>query len=316
MKYFLFVFALFASAFIQSQEKFSKEISIITDNDLYVSKKNDRYYSSGLFLSYRYLSKNKNTSLEKRILNWQVGHEIYTPHRSVVISISEHDRPFAGYLYGDFSINRIYKNEQILNTAIQVGFIGTNSFAKEVQDFIHDIYGFQQAVGWKYQIKNAFALNFGVEYLKTILKTKKKHFDVTWENNLNVGAVFTNIATGFYSRIGFQPLQNITNSIAFNTNLNNEQTNSFREIESFIYLKSMLRYALYDATLQGSFLNKKSLVTKELIPLVFEVELGIKFTFSRFNFGYVINYNTNRSKNLVYNSGHKYGRIAMSYLLR
>ena len=53
-------------------------------------------------------------------------------------------------------------------------------------------------------------------------------------------------------------------------------TNSFREIESFIYLKPMLRYALYDATIQGSFLNKKSLVTKELIPLVFELELGIK----------------------------------------
>lgn len=316
MKYFLFVFASFTYAFIQSQEKFSKEISISSDNDLYVTKKNDRYYSSGVFLSYRYLSKNKNTSLEKRILHWQIGHKIYTPYKSVVTSISKHDRPFAGYLYGNFDISRIYKNEQILNTAIQVGFIGTNSFAKELQSFIHDIYGFQQAVGWKYQIKNAFALNFGVESLKTILRTKKKYFDITWENNLNVGSVFTNIATGCYSRIGLRPLQNITNSIAFNTNLNNEQTNSFRETESFIYLKTMLRYAFYDATLQGSFLNKKSLITKELIPLVFEVELGIKFTFSRLNFGYVINYNTGRSKNLVYNSGHKYGRIAMSYLLR
>ena len=95
MKYFLFVFALFASAFIQSQEKFSKEISIITDNDLYVSKKKTDTITSGLFLSYRYLSKNKNTSLEKRILNWQVGHEIYTPIRSnVVISISEARQAF------------------------------------------------------------------------------------------------------------------------------------------------------------------------------------------------------------------------------
>ena len=316
MKYFLFVFALFTNAFIQSQEKFSKEISSISENDLYVSKKKDKYYTSGVFLCYRYLSKNKNASLEKRILNWQVGHEIYTPHRSVVTTISKHDRPFAGYLYGDFGISRVYKNEQILNTAIQVGFIGPNSFARELQNFIHDLYGFQQAVGWKYQIKNAFALNFGAEYLKTILKTKKNYFDVTWENNLNIGSVFTNIATGFYSRIGFKPLQNITNSIAFNTSLNNGHTNSFREIESFIYLKPMLRYALYDATIQGSFLNKKSIITKELIPLVFEIEFGIKFTLSRFNFGYVIIYNTDRSKNLIYNSGHKYGRIAVSYLLR
>ena len=316
MKYIVFILVLFVSSITISQEKFSQEISFITDKDLYVSTVRDRYYTSGIFLAYRYLSNNKNKSLEKRILEWKLGQEMYTPYKAVVTNISEHDRPFAGYLYGSFGINRIYKKSQILNTSIQIGVIGSNSYAEELQEFIHDIYGFKKAVGWEYQIKNAFALNFNTEYLKTVLKTKKNNFDITWTNNLNLGTVYTNISTGFNARIGFEPLQKLSNSIAFNTSLNNEQNNSFRELESFLYIKPMLRYALYDATLQGSFLNNTSLITKELVPLVFDVEIGLRFTANRFNFGYAFIYNTSKSKDLRYTYGHKYGRITINYLIR
>lgn len=316
MKYIIIIIALFTTSFIISQEKFSKEISLITDNDLYVSTIRDRYYTSGIFLSYRYLSKKKNESLEKRILEWKIGHEMYTPNKATVTSISEHDRPFAGYLFGSFGINRIYKNNKILNTSIQIGSIGPNAYAEEIQEFIHDIYNFKKSVGWKYQIKNAFALNFKTEYLKTVLTTEKNNFDIAWVNDLNVGTVYTNISSGFYSRIGLKPLQKLVNSIAFNTSLNDETTNFNREVESFFYIKPTLQYALYDATLQGSFLNKTSPVTKEIIPLVFDIELGFRFTANRFNFGYVFIYNTNKSRNLRFNYGHKYGSIIINYLLR
>jgi hypothetical protein len=316
MKYFSFILLLFVSLVTISQEKFSKEISFITDNDLYVSAETDRYYTSGIFFTYSYLSDKKNQTIEKRIIEWKLGQEMYTPYKAIISNINEHDRPFAGYLYGSFGINRVYKKSQILNTSIQIGVIGSNSYAEELQEFIHDIYGFNKAIGWEYQIKNAVALNFNAEYLKTILKTEKNNFDITWINNLNLGTVYTNMSTGFYARIGLKPLQKLSNSIAFNTSLNNEQNNSFREIESFIYIKPMLRYAVYDATLQGSFLDNTSLVTKKLVPLVFDVELGLRFTANRFNFGYIFIYNTKKSKDLRYTYGHKYGSIIINYLLR
>ena len=316
MKYFVFALLLFVASFTISQEKFSQEISFITDNDLYTSIVRDRYYSSGIFLVYRHLSDKKNESLEKRILEWKLGQEMYTPYKAVVYGINEHDRPFAGYLYGSFGINRVYKKEQILNTSIQIGVIGANSYAQELQEFIHDIYGFKKAVGWQYQIENAFTLNFSAEYLKTILKAQKNHFDITWSNNLNLGTVYTNVSTGFNARIGIKPLQKLSNSIAFKTNLNNDQNNSFKEVESFLYINPKVRYAVYDATLQGGFLNTTNLVTKELVPLVFDLELGIKFTSNRFNFGYAFFYNTSKSKDLRHTYGHKYGSITLSYLLR
>ncbi|MCL7754413.1 lipid A deacylase LpxR family protein [Polaribacter sp. Z022] len=316
MKKIIFILFLFVSSFIISQEKFSKEISFITDNDLYVSVVRDRYYTSGIFLSYKYLSKNKKESLEKKILEWQLRQEMYTPYKSTITNILQHDRPFAGYLYGSYGVNRIYKNEQIFNTSVQFGVIGPNAFAKEVQQFIHDIYGFKKAEGWQYQIKNSLALNFNTKYIKPIFKSKNNSFDLFWKNDLNLGTVYTNASSGFYSRIGFKPLKKITNSIAFNTNLNNEQNNTFREIESFFYINPMIKYVVYDATIQGSFLNKTSLVTKDVMPFVFDIEFGIKFTAKRFNFGYAFIYNTSESKDLRYTYGHKYGTISINYLLR
>lgn len=315
MKKIIFTLFLFIASFAISQEQFSKEISFITDNDLYVSVIRDRYYTSGIFLGYKFLSKNKNEGIEKRIVEWQLRHEMYTPYKSTVTNILEHDRPFAGYLYGSFGINRVYKNQQILKTSVQLGVIGANAKAKELQEFIHDIYGFKKAVGWDYQIKNALAINFKADYIKPLFKNENKTLDILWQNNINIGTVYTNTSTGFYTRIGLKPLQKITNSIAFGTNLNDNQNNSFRKIESFFYVNPMIRYNLYDATIQGSFLNKTSEVTREIMPFVFDVELGIKFTANRFNFGYAFIYNTSKSKDLRYTYGHKYGTISVNYLL-
>ncbi|MFK8059794.1 MAG: lipid A deacylase LpxR family protein [Polaribacter sp.] len=316
MKYFYLFLCLFSCFIISAQEKFSKEISLITDNDLYISLIKDRYYTSGIFLNYKYLAKNNKENIAKRIIEWEIGHEMYTPHKPTVTNISQHDRPFAGYLYAGFGVNRIYKSNKILNTSLQVGVIGPNSYAKELQVFIHNFYEFREPQGWEHQIKNAFALNFQVEYKQFLFKNTSNHFDMTWLNEAKVGTVNTKFSTGFLSRIGFLPLQNLINSVAFDTSLNNENTPYFREAESFFYIKPTFNYTLYDATLQGSFLNTTSDVTKELVPFVFNVELGIRFTVNRFNFGYAYMYHTNKSEGLRYTNGTSYGQIIMNYLIR
>ena len=316
MKHILLFCFLLITYYSFSQQKFSKEISFVTDNDLYVSVNRDRYYTNGMFLNYRHLHKTTNNQLDKKIFEWLIGHEMYTPYKAIVTNINDHDRPFAGYLYASFGVKNVYKSNKILNFSSQMGIIGSGAFGKELQDFIHGIYGFKKAVGWKYQIKNAIALNLSSEYVNLISVNETNSFDISWVSSAKLGTIYTNVSSGFYMRFGFIPLQKIMNSIAFNTNLNNENTNYKREAESFFYIKPMLRYALYDATLQGSFLNKGSEVTKELIPLVFDIQFGLKFTVNRFNFGYIFNYNTSKSKDLRYTYGNKYGTINLNYLLR
>lgn len=312
----LLILLFFWSVAIFSQKKYSKEISLLSENDLYTSTYDDRYYTNGLFLGFKYLSKEKNQNLDKKILEWTINHKMFTPHRAVVSNIKLHDRPFAGYLFGAFGIHKIYKTNQSFKTTFELGVIGSNAFSRELQDFIHNIYGFKKAVGWEYQIKDALGLNIKFEYNQLLTKNTSNYFDIFWVNYSEVGTVFTNIESGFLTRFGFKPLQKMANSIAFNTNINNKNTGYFREIESFIFIKPSVRYSLYDATLQGSFLNTGSKVTNELIPVVFNLEIGFYFTLNRFNFGYVLNYNSNKSKDLRFENGHKYGGIRLDYLLK
>ena len=79
---FLFLFCAFS---LYSQKKFSKEISFITENDLYTSTYNDRYYTNGMFLSFKYLPNKKNEKLEKKIFAWEIGHEMYTPKKATLL---------------------------------------------------------------------------------------------------------------------------------------------------------------------------------------------------------------------------------------
>lgn len=94
-----------------AQESYSRQFSIITDNDLYTSEHRDKYYTSGIFLSYKYASKKSKNSEIKRIYEYKIGHEMYTPQKAIVRTIEEHDRPFAAYLFGEYGITRVFEDQ-------------------------------------------------------------------------------------------------------------------------------------------------------------------------------------------------------------
>lgn len=296
-----------------SQKHFSKEFSIYNDNDLYTSVKRDRYYTNGLFLSYRYISKKANDHLEKKIYEIQIGQEMYTPFKAIVNLKENHDRPFAAHLFGSFGINRFYKNKSALNTRLQLGIIGPDALGQELQDFIHSLYNYQQAIGWNYQIANAISVNFNTDYLKHLASNNTKTLDITWTNKLRAGTIYTDISTGLYGRIGFKPLQELFNSIAFSSNLNTTNSKTSNKPEAFLFIKPMIHYVLYDATIQGSFLNDNNPVTFELRPITFTTQVGIQFTANRFNFGYFVNYHSKKLKSARVPNANFYGTILINY---
>lgn len=311
-KILLFFFLI--SVCSKAQQKFAKQFSFVNDNDLFVSKVKDRYYTNGMFFTFRNLAKNENEKLEKKIYEWQLVHLMYTPNKPTVIDVDEHDRPFASYLYASFGINKVYKSQQILNTSLQLGVIGPAALGENLQNFIHDIYGFDRPLGWKYQIRNAIGLNFSGYYAKSLSVDKRNLTDINFISSLRFGTVFTDASAGFYGRIGFKPLQKMSNSIAFNSNLNNSSTPDVRGLESMLYYKGTLSYILYDATIQGSFLNTSSPVTYEINPIRFDLELGLLFTLNRINFGYSYHFYTNKQDGLLYSRGNSYGSIRVGYL--
>ncbi|NVK53658.1 MAG: lipid A deacylase LpxR family protein [Flavobacteriaceae bacterium] len=284
----------------------------MNDNDLYTSVYRDRYYTNGLFLNIRMLSKNNsNNTKTKKIHSLSLGHMMYTPKKTTIAIASLHDRPFAGYLFTRYKQDRYYKNQHIFTFDVEVGIIGEAARAKELQDFIHSIYDYPKVEGWKHQIKNAFGLNASASFLNYFSKISNSTLDISSLSSLKAGTIFTGISTGFYSRFGLKKLQHFSNSIAFNAALSNSEA---KKSESFFFLKPMLHYTLYDATIQGSFLNTGSTVTYELAPIYFSFELGYMYTSGkRFNYGYTYHFHTKKLKSTNVTNTNSYGSIFIGY---
>ncbi|MCD8405748.1 lipid A deacylase LpxR family protein [Tenacibaculum dicentrarchi] len=313
MKQKIFFFLIFCKAILFAQQKQAKEFSILTDNDLYISLEQDRYYTNGIFLKYRYLAKKWSKNIDKKIIEIQVGNQMYTPFKASVEHPKNHDRPFAGYSFGSFGVSKFYKDNSLLKTTLQIGILGAASKSKELQSFIHNLYGYKKITGWKYQIKNTVGINLKIAHIKSL--SKETFADINWINSFNIGTIHTNLATGFYGRLSLKPLEKITNSIAFNANLNNEKTTYTNKIESFVYIKPMLHYIAYDATIKGGFLSdNKSPITYQIIPFKVSTEIGIRFTAKQYNFGYAINYHSKKLKSARVPDYNFYGTLQFNYV--
>jgi hypothetical protein len=313
MKITSLVFVLLLSAAGFSQQKFSKEFSFVNDNDLYASISRDQYYSNGLFFTYRFLASDFK-KFSKKIYELEVGHEIYSPWKSTVRSVLEHDRPFAAHLYGRYGITRVFKDQSILKTSLSAGVIGEDALGQELQDIIHDIYNFVNAIGWEFQIQNMFSLNLDATYIKALGTDESNRYDINFIANARLGTTFNEVTGGFKGRLGLKELQPLDNSIAFEIHLNDQKTTHVRGIESFFYYETSLSLVAYDATVQGSLFNDNSPLTFDINPLRFDLEIGYRFTSNRWNFGYAYHYHSNKLPNLRRNGGHYYGRVFLGYL--
>lgn len=312
MRKLLFLLLFLASTVVFSQKSFSKEISSLTDNDLYTSTYRDRYYSNGLFITYKFLHQNKKTkNIKKIVSSFQLGHMIYTPVKATLKFASEHDRPFAAYFFGEYGKSRFYKNQNILTTKLQIGVIGANAKGKELQNFIHSIYNYPKAMGWKEQIKSAIGVNLELNYNKYLSKISTNYFDFSNYSTVRVGTIFTDISAGIYTRLGFKKLQKLYNSTAFHSNLNTEKNINYSE--SYLYFKPLISYVVYDATIQGSFLNTNSPITYEIMPFKFSLEIGYRYNWNRFNYGYTFHYHTKKLKSIRVKNSNTYGSIYIGY---
>jgi hypothetical protein len=83
-----------AATFVLGQG--TREIGLITENDLYTSSKNDKYYTNGWkFLSV--LAKNGTAKVNKKIVEFRIGQLIYNPQFINKGAIAVIDRPLQAF---------------------------------------------------------------------------------------------------------------------------------------------------------------------------------------------------------------------------
>ncbi|UTN04914.1 lipid A deacylase LpxR family protein [Flavobacterium bizetiae] len=314
-KIFIALFIL-ASTLTFGQAK-TAEIGFITDNDLYTSSKNDMYYTNGLELFYRFLSKNNNEKINKKITEFRIGQYIYNPRFINAEAVTINDRPFTGYLFAEAGRSFFYQSESVLKTDFQLGFMGPNALGKETQESFHHIIGYKEVFGWENQLHNAFAVQAHVMYSKKMFPSKYNDFiDLHFQSEANLGTIFTGVSTGFLTRIGFKKLLPIYDSNLHDASVSFQPQYNIREF--YFYAMPSVNYQFYDATIQGSMFSNTSPLTFDLEPLRFNAEFGLKYRHNNFNMSYSFIYRGRelRDPETNTNSGYFYGSIRFGYLLK
>ncbi len=304
----------FMMSFHAVAQKHVSEMGLVLDNDLYTSTVNDKYYTNGFELYYRYLNPIKKDNIAKKITEFRIAQYIYNPQTIRADNFFVNDRPFAGLLFAEAGIHQFYNNQSVLKLNGQIGFMGQNAFGEEVQERFHETFGYDEVEGWRHQIDDALLIQAEFFYGKKLATLNQKNtLDVLAQAEIKVGTILNEITLGPVLRIGFKKLLPISESNLYDAALRYDK--QYRETSEFyFFISPKVNYQMYDATIQGGLFNDNSPVTFPLIPFRFQGEAGFKYRKNNWNFHYTFNYTTQEADNIV-NMGYYYGSIGVGYLM-
>ncbi len=139
------------------------QLELRHDNDFLTFT--DRYYSSGLFLTYRQLLRKGILSSGKEQLQISVRQEIYTPSDIKSRDIADLDRPYVGFLGIQAGWSHI-RNSSLLETDLLFGVAGPASGASGFQKWYHHTFVVSDPPVWGNQMENSVHANIYTSYLK------------------------------------------------------------------------------------------------------------------------------------------------------
>lgn len=283
----------FMSSFYAFGQNDKHEVSGALENDVYIAFRQDRYYTHGTLLHYRFApnlpsgsTRKINSNLEKITAEFEAGQKIFTPYYASAPDPKLHDRPFTGYLYAAAALNRFYKNENMFGLRIEAGMIGEAAKGKEAQEGFHKTFGIYEPKGWEYQLKSEFGLNLKLYYQNLLLRSDNEWLDMTFVSSALVGSTFSGANAGIMLRFG--KMNPLSRSMS-NNNLISSNVQESKSGELFLFTVPRINYVAYDATIQGGlFREDKGPVTFDAQKLVYSQQLGIGFSSSRWSVGYTV----------------------------
>ncbi len=318
MKKYLLVFTFIFLRLIpfsgaQPNTSFKNQFGFRSDNDAYLGYGQDRYYTNGLFISFRRATDQSKLTKKLNKIIWEIegGQKMYNPQSGNITDISLVDRPFAAYLYAGGSINMLFNSENALKVSLQAGTVGPDAKGKETQEFLHSIVGFYEIKGWEFQVNNETAVNTSIDYKYFLNRTSSGNTDFTVDSYLNVGNTFSGAGVGILFRAG--DLRQLFHSASTGSAIsNNSSAKDLSEREFFFYAKPMLHYIAYDATIQGGlFRNDKGPVTFGAKPVVFSQQAGLIYSKNRWTADFSVIFKSRELKSTA--KPHQYGSAALYY---
>ena len=307
-------------AFARAQDSthiYTKELTLITENDNYNFTKKDRYYSNGIFLRYQWLAKNSSSSrLAAKLHRIEAGQMIYNPYlnrRSLEQVLEQQDRPYAGWLYTSYGQTNVFNDERILQFDAGVGILGPGAKGKEVQTNYHKFIGLYKLYGWENQLQNEMGVNASVRYYQPLIAATRK-FSLHAAGKATLGNTFTNASAGVLLKVG--KLEDEQYSAYWTGRLGQSKQQQRHQTEFIFFLEPMLMAQAYNATVQGGlFRDDKGNFTSELNPFIYIVKTGIILSTRQTSFSAYYHIKQREAKTMI-DPFEVYGAFAFSIRFR
>lgn len=293
----------------------TRQVSLQSDNNFFLLKGKDGYYTNGLFVKYNRLRGKTSERAEKQILSFELGQMIFTAHSRKILptanpqlnitgGIDQIDRPIAGYLFGKISRTSFYKNHTLMEWGASVGTIGKNSLAQSTQEFWHKVIGVKDHWNWvwDYQVNNELGVNLHGTYALTLLNRNQFSFiQLTPITKATVGSIFTDVSQSVLLQMG--KLRPMHSSSFWSSRLQGKEgSNTDKALELFIFYRPEVKYALYNATIQGGlFKQDKGPILSDVKSVVLSHELGAQVSSPGFSLRYSVILQSREAKSQFFN---------------
>lgn len=298
VKISIFLVFLLYFSFIESQ---NQQIDLTISNDKFVFI--DRYYTSGLHLSYRkglkqnfIFTKQEDNKLQ---LNITVGNETYTPTNLNSFDNRNFDRPYAGWLFGKLELGRI-KEKSALFFAVESGVTGEESLAGKLQISLHEFFNIDSMPTWADEIAYKWLFNFKASKIYDFQLNNKN--SIKNQIEASIGSKDTYIMNDFLYFFGkFNDLQN-------SSRLNLVDNSQKKEFYGFI--SAGYKYVLLNTLIQGSAFSNDDPFTSIATKSIFKLSAGavLKTKKNIIKLGYYFN-----TKETPMSTSHAYGALTFGF---
>lgn len=239
-----------------------------------------------------------------------ITQQMFTPADTASPTWPVGDRPYAGMLYGDFSLYRDVADSRSM-IGMTVGMIGPASGAQQLQEGFHDLIGQGHPAGWNSQLANEplFELTSSRTYRLSMGKIGGLETDALPDLAVGLGNMLIYAQTGVLFRIGQGLDSDYGPSRLFRGPSGGEAFQPTRPFAWYVFLGADGQGILRDITLDGNDFQSGPSVS--LIPYVGEVEAGVAVMV----FGTRLTYTQiMQSQEFQHQKGgpHQFGSLALS----
>lgn len=203
--------------------------SFTTDNDTFVG--NDNGYTNGMFFTWVDTPDNNKPEIGflARAMSWSlpegdatarevsfgtIGQTMITPDdiEEDPPILPPDDLPYGGLLIYSDSFSRISKKHAD-RIAVTIGVVGENSFAEEMQEFVHDVISSDEPCCWDSQLDDEIVFQVSRARVWRSWVSDGGNADLLLNADVALGTISSSVTAGVFVRYGDQIERNYASTL-------------------------------------------------------------------------------------------------------